>query len=279
MIIMKGNEVKEEILNELKEKVESLNLIPGLAVVQVGEDIPSNVYIKQKEKMAAELGYKFKHVKLSDSVSEEKIIDTIEKLNADDSIDGVLIQLPLPNQFNTERIQNKVDKTKDVDGLTDINAGKLTHNKKCLIPCTPLGIVELLSRHDITITGKNVVIVGRSNLVGKPLAALLTNMDATVTLCHSKTKNINEITRMADIIVVAIGKKDFLKADMISDNAVVIDVGINRFENKLYGDVDFDEVSKKCSYITPVPLGVGPMTVAMLAKNVYTAHLQRRNNN
>ncbi len=277
MMVMKGSEIKQEILNELKDKVSSLGITPGLAVIQVGDDPASNVYIKQKENMARDLGYYFEHIKLEENIKESDVLDIIYRLNKEEKIDGILVQMPLPNHLDQERIQNAISSVKDVDGLTDINTGRLSHNKKCLAPCTPLGVIELLKRYEIDIVSKNVVVIGRSTLVGRPLAAMLTNLDATVTLCHSKTKNLSSITKGADIIVAAIGKKGFVTEDMVSDGAVVIDVGINRFEGKLYGDVDFLNVSEKCSFITPVPLGVGPMTVAMLAKNVYTAHLQRKN--
>lgn len=277
MIVMKGSDIKLEILNELKEKVINLGIVPGLAVIQVGDDPASNVYIKQKENMAKDLGYYFEHIKLDGKVAQEEVLNIIDKLNNDDKIDGILVQMPLPSGFDQERVQNMISQFKDVDGLTDINTGRLIHNKKTLAPCTPLGVIELLKRYGIDIIGKNVTIIGRSSLVGRPLAAMFTNMDATVTLCHSKTKNLASITKNADIIIAAIGKKGFVTEDMVSDGVIVVDVGINRFDGKLYGDVDFNAVSEKCSFITPVPLGVGPMTVAMLAKNVYTAYLQRKN--
>ena len=269
---MNGKELKKEILEDLKNKVQQLDTQLGLAVIQVGNDEASNVYIKQKEKMALELGYKFVHKKFEDNVSQEELIDEINKLNDDNSIDGILVQMPIPNHLDSKVIQNSVNPNKDVDGLTYINSGRTIANAKGLVPCTPKGIVALLDHYNIPLEGANVVVIGRSLLVGKPIANLLINRNATVTVCHSKTKNISGYTKMADIVIVAVGLYHFLKEDMVKDGAVIIDVGINRVDDKLYGDVDFDNVSKKASYITPVPGGVGPMTIAMLATNVYEAH-------
>ncbi len=267
---MNGKEVKQKIFNQLKNIHYSTPL--GLAVLQVGNDEASNVYIKQKRKMAEELGFIFIHKVFSDDATQEEIITEIQKLNEDDSIDGILVQMPLPKHLDSSVIQNSIHPNKDVDGLTQINIGRLLSNKDGLIPCTPKGIVDLLEYYHISVDGKNVVVIGRSLLVGKPTANLLLNKNATVTVCHSKTENIKEYTLNADIVIVAVGKAGFLTEDMVSDNVIVIDVGINRIDGKLYGDVDFDNVSKKASYITPVPGGVGPMTVAELACNVYKAH-------
>lgn len=272
MIILDGKKLKQKILDELKEEVTKLLIKPKLVVIQVGEDPASSVYVKQKEKMSEYIGYNFEHIKLSSNVLEKELLTLIDKLNVDKEVSGILVQMPLPSQINAKVVQNRVIASKDVDGLTDINAGKLVHNNDTLISCTPMGIIDLLKEYNIPITGKHVVIVGRSDLVGKPLINLFLNNDATVTVCHSKTNNLESITRLADILVVAIGNKEFIKDNMVKNNAVVIDVGINRDNNKLYGDVDFDNVSKKVSYITPVPGGVGPMTVAELAKNVLKAY-------
>ena len=269
---MDGKELKKKILNDLKVKVQELDSQLGLAVVQVGNNEASNVYIKQKEKMAVELGYKFVHKKFDEQISQEELIIEINNLNNDPSIDGILVQMPIPNHLDSIAIQNSVDPNKDVDGLTYINSGRTIANAKGLVPCTPKGIVTLLDHYNIPLKGANVVVIGRSLLVGKPIANLLINRNATVTVCHSKTKNLSDYTKMADIVIVAVGKDHFLKEDMVKDGAVIIDVGINRVNDKLYGDVDFDNVSKKASYITPVPGGVGPMTIAMLATNVYEAH-------
>ena len=272
MIILDGKKLKQKILDELKEEVTKLLIKPKLVVIQVGEDPASSVYVKQKEKMSEYIGYNFEHIKLSSDVLEKELLTLIDKLNVDKEVSGILVQMPLPSQINAKVVQNRVIASKDVDGLTDINAGKLVHNNDTLISCTPMGIIDLLKEYNIPIKGKHVVIVGRSDLVGKPLINLFLNNDATVTVCHSKTNNLESITRLADILVVAIGNKEFIKDNMVKNNAVVIDVGINRDNNKLYGDVDFDNVSRKVSYITPVPGGVGPMTVAELAKNVLKAY-------
>ena len=272
MIILDGKKLKQEILDELKEEVSNLLIKPKLVVIQVGDDPASDVYVKQKGKMAEYIGYNFEHIKLPSDILEEELLTLIDKLNDDKEVSGILVQMPLPSQINAKTVQNRVIASKDVDGLTDINTGKLVHNNDTLISCTPMGIVDLLKEYNISIKGKHVVIVGRSDLVGKPLINLFLNNDATVTVCHSKTNNLESITKLADILIVAIGNKEFVKADMVKDNAVVIDVGINRENNKLYGDVDFSNVSKKSSYITPVPGGVGPMTVAELAKNVLKAY-------
>ena len=273
MIIMNGKEYKAILLEELKKKVSTLPNQLGLAVLQVGNDEASNVYVKQKGKMAEELGYKFVHQVYPEDITQAKLIREIKKLNKDDTIDGILVQMPIPKHLDSGVIQNSIDSCKDVDGLTHVNAGKVVSNTEGLVPCTPKGIIDLLDHYEIPISGSNVVVIGRSILVGKPIANLLLNRNATVTVCHSKTKDVKQYTKNADIIIVAVGKAGYLTEDMVSDGAVVIDVGINRIDGKLYGDVDFESVSKKASYITPVPGGVGPMTVAELACNVYEAHL------
>ncbi len=230
--------------------------------------------------MADELGFYFRHFKLDENIKEEDLIKIIDDLNNDDKIDGILVQMPIPKHLDPKRIQNCISHYKDVDGLTDFNAGCLMHNEDCLIPCTPEGIMDLLEYYDIPVEGKNVTIVGRSDLVGKPLASLMTNNNATVTLCHSKTKNLKLFTTNADILVVAVGKAKLIKEDFVKDGAVVIDVGINRDENgKICGDVDFENVKEKVSYITPVPGGVGQMTVAELARNTFKAYYLRKSLN
>ncbi len=276
MVEMNGKVLREELLTKLKEKLNNLSSQLGLCVIQVGNDEASNVYVRQKEKLALELGYKFIHKVFPSDVKQEEVIEYIEAVNNDDSIDGILVQMPLPKHLNEAVIQNEVDPYKDVDGLTYINAGRVSHGANALVPCTPKGIIDLLDNYNITIEGKNVVVIGRSVLVGKPIANLMTNRNATVTLCHSKTQNLEMYTREADIVIVAIGKAHFLKKDMIKEDAVVIDVGINRIDGKLYGDVFFEEVAEKASYITPVPGGVGPMTVYELMNNVHEAHILRK---
>ena len=272
MIILDGKSIKNQILDNIRLEVIKLKDKPKLVVIQVGDDPASCVYVNQKKKMAEYVGYNFEHINLPESVSEDEVIKIIDKLNEENGVDGILVQMPLPNHLNSKIIQNRIIPSKDVDGLTDINTGKLVHNCASLISCTPKGIVDLLDAYKIEIRGKHVVIVGRSDLVGKPLVNLLLNRDATVSICHSKTKDLSMITKLADILIVAIGKKEFIDESMIKDKSIVIDVGINRVDNKLYGDVKFDTVSKKASYITPVPGGVGPMTIAELAKNVLCAY-------
>ena len=279
MILLDGRVVKQKVLEELKEITSKLDTKLGLAVIQVGEDEASKVYVRQKEKMANELGFNFIHKKLNEKVSQEELLNEIDKLNEDKNVHGILVQMPIPKHLNAKVVQNRILPYKDVDGLTDINAGKLMHNKDGLVPCTPQGIVDLLKEYNIELEGKNVVIVGRSDLVGKPLAALMINNNATVTLCHSKTKNLSDITKNADIVVMAVGKARLLKSEDIKNDAVIVDVGINRMEyGSLCGDVDFEGVKDKVSYITPVPGGVGQMTVAELAMNTYKAYLLGQSN-
>ena len=276
MMEISGKFYREKHLPLLKEKINKLGLQLGLAVIQVGNDEASNVYVKQKEKLALSLGYKFIHKKFNEDITNVEIINYINVLNKDESIDGIIVQLPIPDHLDVDLILNSIDPTKDVDGLTNINSGKLFKNTPYLIPCTPRGIIDLLDEYEINLEGKNVVVVGRSMLVGNPIAHLLTHRNSTVTLCHSHTKDLPTHTKNADIIVVAVGKKGFLTSDMVKDNVIIIDVGINKIDDKLYGDVDFDNVSKKASYITPVPGGVGPMTVYELMNNVYEAHEMRK---
>ena len=272
MELLDGKKIKNEILDELRNEVNNLQEKPALAVIQVGDNEASNVYIKQKEKMAQYVGYQFHHIKLEDSITEKELLCGIDKLNKDVNIHGILVQMPLPSHIDMYRIQNAVLPEKDVDGLSDINTGKLFHGKDALYSCTPYGIMELLKRYNISVVGKHAVVVGRSNLVGKPMSIMLVNEGATVTVCHSKTKDLAKYTQDADILIVAAGKPKLITADMVKDDAVVIDVGITRLESGLCGDVDYENVLPKCSYITPVPGGVGPMTVAMLGKNILKAY-------
>lgn len=276
MELLDGKELRKKKLEELKERIKTVDKQLGLAVVQVGADEASNVYIKQKEKLATELGYYFVHKNFPNEVTQNELIKELEKLNNDDKIDGIIVQMPLPAHLDASIIQNTISPLKDVDGLTYVNAGKLIQNVSGLVPCTPKGIIDILDEYNITLEGTNVVVIGRSILVGKPIANLLINRNATVILCHSKTKNIAEITKNADIIIVAIGQKHFLTEDMVKKDAVVIDVGINREDGKLYGDADFENLKDKCSYITPVPGGVGPMTVYELMNNVHLAYTLKK---
>lgn len=277
-MIMDGKSLKGEILSGLAEKVKALDKVPTLCVIQVGDDEASNVYINQKRKMCSEIGYNFIHEKYDDSITEEELLKNIDRFNSNDNIDAILVQMPLPSGINEKNIQNAVNKYKDVDGLNDSNIVDLISGKSSLYPCTACGVISLLDKYGVTLEGSNVVIVGRSSLVGMPLFHMLENRNATVTLCHSKTRNLQSITKNADIIISATGVKGLIKEDMVNNNAVVVDVGITRENGKLYGDVDFDSVSKKASLITPVPGGVGPMTIASLAQNVLKAYkMQKRN--
>lgn len=274
--IINGKKLRDEIIEELKKEIKHYMIKPCLAVIQIGDDPASNTYIKAKEKACDEIGIYFKHIKFDETAKEVEVINKILELNNDEYVHGILLQLPLPEGFNADKLINYIARNKDVDGLTDINLGKLYNNKPCLISCTPLGIMKLLENEKIDIEGKKVTIVGRSSLVGKPLLGLMLNNNATVTICHSKTANLSTHTKNADILIVAVGKKHFIKENMVKNDAIIIDVGINKEDGKLYGDVDFDAVKEKVSKITPVPGGVGPMTVAMLMKNVITAYQKQQ---
>ena len=275
-MIMDGKALKGEILSVLAEEVKSLDKVPTLCVIQVGDDEASNVYINQKRKMCNEIGYNFIHEKYDDSITEEELLKNIDRFNSNDNIDAILVQMPLPSRINEKNIQNAVSKYKDVDGLNDSNIIDLINGRDALYPCTACGVVSLLDKYGVTLEGSNVVIVGRSSLVGMPLFHMLENRNATVTLCHSKTRNLVDITKNADIIISATGVKNLIKEDMVGDNTVIVDVGITRENGKLYGDVDFDNVSKKASLITPVPGGVGPMTIASLAQNILKAYKMQK---
>ena len=272
-----GKIISTKIKEELKAEIKTYMIKPCLAVIQIGNDEASNVYISAKQKACSEVGIYLKHIKFDEDSREIEIINKIIELNNDEYVHGILLQLPIPEKFNEENLINYISRNKDVDGLTDINVGKLINNKKCLVSCTPQGIIKLLEESGVSIPGKNVVIVGRSKLVGKPLISLFLNNDATVTVCHSKTNNLKEFTKNADILVVAVGKKHLITEDMVKKDSVVIDVGINRIDGKLYGDVDYENVKNKVSLITPVPGGVGPMTVAMLLCNVNTVYKNLNN--
>ena len=255
--------VKFEALNLKNQGIE-----PALAVILVGEDKASQTYVAAKEKACIACEIKSVMHRLSESTTQSELIALIDVLNLDDGIDGILVQLPLPKHIDTNKILETISPAKDVDGFAAINVGKLASGLDGFVPCTPLGIMEIFKAYDINLEGKNAVVIGRSNIVGKPMANLLLNANATVTVTHSKTQNLKEICADADILVAAIGRADFVTADMVKDGAVVIDVGINRMDDgKLKGDVKFDEVAPKCSFITPVPGGVGPMTIAMLLSN------------
>ena len=272
MQILDGKKLKIKILENLKKEVSLLDKKPTLCVIQIGNDEASNVYIGQKEKMSNFVGYNFIHKKFDSNIEEEKLLNEIEKLNNDKNINAILVQMPISKHLDSKKIQNKVLNTKDVDGLNDENILKLINNKKGLFPCTACGIINLLNEYKVPIEGSKIVIVGRSFLVGTPLFFMLENLNATVTLCHSKTSNLKEITKKADILVSATGKKHLITKEMVKDECVIIDVGINKIDNKLYGDVDFDNIKTKAKMITPVPGGVGPMTIASLAQNILQAY-------
>ncbi|MFW7433270.1 bifunctional methylenetetrahydrofolate dehydrogenase/methenyltetrahydrofolate cyclohydrolase [Vagococcus carniphilus] len=260
-----ANQLQEKLKQEVSEWKLKGQRLPKLVVILIGEDVGSQVYVRNKEAAAKKIGFHSQVDRLPETTSEEELLKRITQYNEDQQIDGILVQLPLPKHIDEERILLAIDASKDVDGFHPLNMGKLFIGQPDKLPCTPYGIMELLRANDIELAGKNAVIIGRSNIVGKPMAQLLLMADATVTITHSRTKNLKEITQNADIIVVAIGQAEFLTADYIKEGAVVIDVGMNRHENgHLVGDVNFENVSPKASYITPVPGGVGPMTITML---------------
>lgn len=275
-MIISGLEVSSKIKEELITKVQSLNkngIYPCLSTILVGDDPASTIYVRNKHRACAEVGIETKDNKISSSIEEKKLIELIKSLNDDPSVHGILMQLPLPAHINQFNVINAINPQKDVDGLTYYNAGLLLNKKSLFIPCTPLGVMELLKYYNIELRGKDVVIVNRSILVGKPIALLLLDKDATVMICHSHTKNINEKVKNADIVITAVGNRKLftLKEESVKDGVVVIDIGITRENGKIKGDVDFENVSKKASWITPVPGGVGPMTIAMLLKNTVIA--------
>ena len=275
MKILDGKAVSLKVKESVKVRADELKKFgvePTLAVVLVGEDKASQTYVRAKEKACNEYGIKSVAHRLSENTTQNELLALINVLNLDDSIHGILVQLPLPKHIDTNVVLAAIDPRKDVDGFHAVNVGKLVSGLEGFVPCTPLGVMEILKEYGIEVVGLNAVVIGRSNIVGKPMANLLLNASATVTVTHSKTKNLKEICKNADLIVAAIGKPFFLKADMVKDGAVVVDVGINRLDDgRLVGDVDFDEVAPKCSYITPVPGGVGPMTIAMLLNNTILA--------
>ena len=274
-VIIDGKKLAKEIRENLKIKCEELKergIEPKLAVILVGNDKPSQIYVKNKSKACEEIGIKFEEYLLDENITQKELINLIEKLNKDNTIHGILLQSPIPEQLDINEAFRKISPEKDVDGFNPVNVGKLVLNQDTFVSCTPYGIMKMFEAYNIDLTGKNVTIIGRSNIVGKPLIQCCLNKNATVTVCHSKTKELKEHTKKADILIVAIGKSKFITEDMVKKDAVVIDVGINRDENgKLTGDVDFENVEKKASFITPVPGGVGPMTIAMLMNNVLKA--------
>ena len=274
-VILDGKKLAQEIRQNLKTKCEELKekgINPKLAVVMVGDNKASQVYVRNKSKVCDEVGIDFEEYLLDATTKQEELIELIEKLNQDNKINGILLQSPIPSHLDINEAFNAIAPEKDVDGFHPVNVGKLCLNQDTFVSCTPYGIMKMIEAYNIDLTGKNVTILGRSNIVGKPLIQCCLNKNATVTICHSKTNDLKTHTQNADVIIAAIGKSKFVTADMVKKGAVVIDVGINRSEDgKLTGDVDFDNVCDKVSYITPVPGGVGPMTIAMLMNNVIKA--------
>ncbi|AIW83422.1 MULTISPECIES: bifunctional methylenetetrahydrofolate dehydrogenase/methenyltetrahydrofolate cyclohydrolase FolD [Bacillus] len=270
-VIIKGNEVAEKKRAQLKEKVVKLKeqgIVPGLAVILVGEDPASRSYVKGKEKGCEQVGIYSELIELPETITEERLLVEIDRLNGDDRINGILVQLPLPKHIEEKAIIERISPEKDVDGFHPISVGRMMTGQDTFLPCTPHGILELVKETNLDISGKHVVVIGRSNIVGKPVGQLFLNENATVTYCHSKTQNIKELSKLADILIVAVGRPKMVTADYIKEGAVVIDVGVNRLETgKLCGDVDFDNVLDVAGYITPVPKGVGPMTITMLLHN------------
>ncbi len=282
MTLIDGKATSQKIKDEIKNEVIKLKqkgITPTLAVILVGDDPASQTYVASKQKacLACQMG-SVMH-KLSANTTQQELISLIDVLNADDSIDGILVQLPLPKHINTNEILRKIDPKKDVDGFCAQNMGALVSGLDGFVPCTPLGIMELLKQYNINPQGLNALVIGRSNIVGKPMAALLLNAGATVTIAHSKTKNLADLSKNADLIIAAIGKANFIKPEMVKEGAIIIDVGINRLENgKLVGDCDFEILKDKCAFITPVPGGVGPMTIAMLLSNTLKSAKERKLN-
>lgn len=290
--IINGKDIAQKLRNKLKEEISSLkketDKVPGLAVVQVGNVAASSVYVKAKTKSAIEVGIEVIDHHLDENISEKKLLEVVNELNNQDNVNGILVQLPLPKHINEQIVLDSINPEKDADGFHPLNVGKLSianHNdENLLIPCTPYGCLLMLKEIGLELSGKNAVVIGRSNIVGKPMAQLLLKESCTVTIAHSKTDNIKDICKKADIVVAAVGRPEMVKGDWIKENAVVIDVGINRIEiddngskkNKLVGDVKFDEASKIASAISPVPGGVGPMTIACLLRNTFIAF---KNNN
>lgn len=273
--ILDGKETAKKVRENLKNKVEELkknNIFPKLAVIMVGDDGASKIYVRNKSKACEELGIEYEEFLMNEATTQEELLELINKLNERNDINGILLQSPIPKHLDINEAFRTITPEKDVDGFNPINVGNLVLGQETFVSCTPFGVIKLLEEYNIDIAGKNAVVIGRSNIVGKPMLQCLLNKNATVTICHSKTENLKEITKKADILVSAIGKPKFVTKDMVKQDAVVIDVGINRNEQgKVCGDVDFEEVQKVASYITPVPGGVGPMTIAMLMTNIVKA--------
>ena len=280
MVLIDGKELAKKIRENLKLEVDNLKregIFPKLAVIMIGDNSASKLYLKNKSKVCDEIGIEYEEYLLNSDITIEELLNLIDTLNNKKDIDGILLQSPIPNHLDINKAFRAISPEKDIDGFNPINIGKLTLGEEAFIPCTAKGVVRILEEYNIEVQGKNVVILGRSNIVGKPLIQCMLAKNGTVTVCHSKTQNIKEITKKADILISAIGNEKFVTEDMVKEGVVVIDIGINRNEEgKLVGDIDFENVSKKASYITPVPGGVGPMTIAMLMQNVVQAAKQNK---
>jgi len=276
--IIDGKAIAEEIRAEFVEEVKKIQsekgITPGLAVILVGQDPASKTYVRNKERACQNVGIYSEVHRLPEETSQDEVLGLIRKLNQDPKIHGILVQLPLPEHIDETACINAIVPEKDVDGFHPINVGKLMIGEKCFVPCTPAGVIELLDRVGVELKGKEACVVGRSNIVGKPVSLLLLQRHATVTICHSRTRNLGEVTRRADVLVVAVGKPEMIKGDMVKEGAVVIDVGVNSVDGKLVGDVEFATAFERASAITPVPGGVGPMTITMLLKNTIQAAWQ-----
>lgn len=280
--ILDGKEVANYIKSDLKAEVDNLKakgINPKLAVIMVGDNPASKVYVKNKSKACEQVGVEFEEFLLLEETTENELFDLIDRLNIDESVDGILLQSPIPKHLDENAAFKRINPDKDVDGFNPINVGNLCIGNECFVSCTPFGVMKIFEYYNIDLEGKNAVVVGRSNIVGKPMIQCLLKKNATVTVCHSRTKNLAEITKNADVLISAIGKPKFITSDMVKDNAIVIDVGINRIpeSKKVVGDVDFENVVQKASRITPVPGGVGPMTIAMLLYNVVKATKNKNN--
>lgn len=276
MTLMDGKSLRDELLQKYKEKIEKESLDIRLDIITVGEDAASEVYVRNKVKYATEVGIEVVTHKLANSVGEKDIIELIDELNSNDEVTGIILQSPIPDGLDFKKCAGRIDHHKDIDGFTLHNIGNLYLGNVSLVPCTVKGIMVLLEHYKIDLKGKNVTVVGRSEIVGKPLTLALINRDATVTVCHSKTRDLIEHTKNADIVISAVGKKGVITEEMVADGFVGIDVGINRIDGKLYGDFDYEGVASKASFITPVPGGVGPMTVAMIIDNLIIAKTMKR---
>ena len=275
-IIIDGNELSSKVRDKVKVDVKNCMIRPSVAVIQIGEDTVSNYFIENKEKICGSVGIYFRLYKFEVGTPELTIINKIKELNNDEYVNGIIVQGPIPPQYNEKRLLNSISNAKDVEGMTDINAGRFVNGKKSLVPTPALAVLRVLEENNIEINGKHVVVVGRSKNVGRPIANLLLSKDATVTICHSKTDDLGSYTKSADILISACGVPNLIKDDMVKDDAVVIDVGINGFNDKLCGDVDFDKVSKKASYITTIPNGIEEVSFAMLLENIILCYNSKK---